>query len=308
MTTMKLMRKRVLITGANGLLGQNLLHAFANDYDRIACDRSPEFVAELPEVNYQPCDITRRADVIKLVREVMPNFIINAAAFTDVDGSEQQREACWQVNATAVGYLAEAARHVEARLLHLSTDYVFDGTSGPYTEAHRPNPLGFYGRAKLAGENALIGSGAAYAIARTMVLYGHGRKLRPSFVTWLIRQLQNGNPVRIVTDQFGNPTLASELAVALRILAESGRDGIYHICGTEIIDRYHFALKIAEVFNLDVKLIAPIRTADLKQQALRPMNSGFDIARAVQELGISMSNVTEGLQKFKLESAGGQAA
>jgi len=300
---MKLMRKRVLIIGANGLLGQNLLHAFANDYDRIACGRRPEFVAELPEVSYQPCDITRRADVIKLVREVMPNFIINAAAFTDVDGSEQQREACWQVNATAVGYLAEAARQVRARVIHVSTDYVFDGTTGPYSEAHRPNPLGFYGRAKLAGENMLIGSGASYAIARTMVLYGHGRKLRLNFVTWLIRQLQNGNPVRIVTDQFGNPTLASELAAALRVLAESGRDGIYHICGTEIIDRYHFALKIAEVFNLDAKLIMPSRTADLQQPAPRPMNSGFDISKAVRELGVSMSNVLTGLEKFKQERA-----
>ncbi|MDZ7267171.1 MAG: dTDP-4-dehydrorhamnose reductase [candidate division KSB1 bacterium] len=305
---MKLMRKRVLITGANGLLGQNLLHVFAQNYDCTASGRNPEFVAARPEVSYRPCDITRRAEVVKLVREVMPNFIINAAAFTDVDGSEQQREACWQVNATAVGYLSEAARQVGARLIHVSTDYVFDGTSGPYTEAHRPNPLGFYGRAKLAGENAVIGSGASYAIARTMVLYGHGRRLRPNFVTWLIGQLRNGNAVRIVTDQFGNPTLASELAAALRVLAEAGRDGIYHICGREIIDRYHFALKIAEVFALNARLIAPIRTVDLKQQAPRPMHSGFDISKAVQELGIAMSGVVEGLQKFKRESADGQAA
>jgi dTDP-4-dehydrorhamnose reductase len=235
------------------------------------------------------------------VKDFVPNYIINAAAYTNVDGSEAQREECWQVNATAAGYLAEAARQVDARLIHVSTDYVFDGTSGPYTEEHRPNPLGFYGRAKLAGENAVMGSGANYAIGRTMVLYGHGLNVRPNFVTWLIKQLQTGNAVRIVTDQFGNPTLASELAVALRTLAESGKNGIFHLSGAEIIDRHSFALKIATVFHLNKKLIIPIRTADLEQQALRPTNSGFDLSKAVKELGVSMSDVVGGLQKFKKE-------
>lgn len=300
---MKLMRKKVLIVGANGLLGQNLLQAFEHDYDRVASNRSDTFILAQPDISYRRCDITKRADVVKLVKDFVPNYIINAAAFTNVDGSEAQREECWQVNATAVGYLAEAAAQIGARLIHVSTDYVFDGASGPYREDQRPNPLGFYGRAKLAGENAVIGSGANYAIARTMVLYGHGVNVRPNFVTWLIKQLQTGNPVRIVTDQFGNPTLASEMARALRKLAESGQTGIFHLSGAEIIDRYNFALQIAEVFHLNKKLITPIRTADLEQQALRPTNSGFDIAKAVKELGISMSNVVEGLQKFKTELA-----
>lgn len=200
---MKLMRKKVLIVGANGLLGQNLLQAFERDYDRVASNRSDTFILAQPDISYRRCDITKRADVVKLVKDFVPNYIINAAAFTNVDGSEAQREECWQVNATAVGYLAEAAAQIGARLIHVSTDYVFDGASGPYREDQRPNPLGFYGRAKLAGENAVIGSGANYAIARTMVLYGHGVNVRPNFVTWLIKQLQTGNPVRIVTDQIG---------------------------------------------------------------------------------------------------------
>jgi dTDP-4-dehydrorhamnose reductase len=239
----------------------------------------------------------------ELVQALVPNFIMNAAAFTDVDGSETQRETCWRINVTGVENLIYAAQKVQARLIHVSTDYVFDGKSGPYCEDDRPNPLGFYARSKFAGENALINSEASYAIARTMVLYGTGYEIRPNFVRWLIEQLRNGKSVRIADDQFGNPTLASELAQALRVLAESGRKGVYHISGSELIDRYHFAVKIAETFELEARLIQPIKTQDLKQASLRPLCSGFDISKAVAELGIAMSGVVGGLQKFKAELA-----
>lgn len=295
------MPKKALIFGANGLLGQNAVHAFRGDYEVLAAGSRENFALELPGVNYVRCDIGDRSAVLQTVKSFVPNYIVNAAAFTDVDGSETSKEACWKTNATAVGYLAEAAWRISARLIHVSTDYVFDGTAAPYTEAHRPQPLGYYGRAKLAGENALLGSKANYAIARTMVLYGSGKNIRPNFVTWLIGELRAGRPVRIVKDQFGNPTLASELAAALRQLAESGRNGIYHICGAETVSRYDFAVRIAKVFDLDESLIAPAITADLKQAARRPANSAFDISKAVGELGISMSKVAEGLQKFKAE-------
>ena len=300
---MKLLPKKFLVFGANGLLGQNLLPALREDYEILAAGQKENFSAALSGVHYVRCDIADREAVMKTVKGFVPNFIINAAAFTDVDGSETQKEACWKINATAVGYLAEAARRIEARLIHVSTDYVFDGTAAPYTEESRPQPLGYYGRAKLAGENALHSSGANFAVARTMVLYGNGSGLRPNFVTWLITQLRAGSPVRIVKDQFGNPTLASELAVALRQLAESGRNGIYHICGAEIVSRYDFARRVARVFALEEKLITPVATADLRQAASRPANSGFDISKAVRELGIAMSNVEEGLKKFREELA-----
>lgn len=298
---MQLLRNRVLITGANGLLGQQLLQAFRSDYEVHALGLQPQ--PRLPEGNFQyhPGDITERPFLRALVQEIVPKFIINAAAFTDVDGSETQREACWRVNVTGVENLVYAAQKVQARLVHVSTDYVFDGKAGPYREEDRPNPLGFYARSKLAGENTLRNSNADYAIARTMVLYGTGYEIRPNFVTWLINQLRQNQPVRIVDDQFGNPTLASELAPALRILAESGRTGVYHLSGSEVIDRYHFAVKIAEVFDLDASLIQAVKTSEFKQAAPRPLRSGFVIAKATGELNVSMSNVAGGLQKFKNE-------
>ncbi len=300
---MHLLRKKVLIAGANGLLGQQLIKVFRDDYEVHALSLQPE--RRLPDGNFQyhQGDIADRQKLRDLVQALVPNFIMNAAAFTDVDGSETQRELCWKINVTGVENLVYAAQKVHARLIHVSTDYVFDGRNGPFREDDRPNPLGFYARSKLAGENVLINSEANCAIARTMVLYGAGYEIRPNFVTWLIEQLRNGKSVRIVDDQFGNPTLASELAVALRILAESGHKGVYHISGSEVIDRYHFAVKIAEVFGLDASLIHPIKTSDLKQASPRPLRSGFDISKAVTELNISMSDVVGGVQKFKAELA-----
>ncbi|MDZ7290895.1 MAG: dTDP-4-dehydrorhamnose reductase [candidate division KSB1 bacterium] len=306
------MPRKVLITGANGLLGQQLVKVFQGDYEVHALDLEPRaFVpgaivsgerSHAPEkFTYHQGDITDRKRLRALVQALVPNFIINAAAFTDVDGSETRRELCWKVNVTGVENLAYAAQKIDARLIHISTDYVFDGKAGPYREHDRPNPLGFYGRSKLASENVLVSSNVNYAIARTMVLYGTGYEIRSNFVTWLLGRLRAGETVQIVDDQFGNPTLASELAGALRILAESGRNDIYHISGREVIDRYHFAIKVAEVFDLDPKLIQPVKTCELKQAAPRPLKSGFDISKAERELGITMSDVIGGLQKFKVE-------
>lgn len=284
--------------GANGLLGQNLVNVFAGDYETLAVAAHPESRAPRADVAYEFCDLTARAEIKKLVKNFIPNCIVNAAAFTDVDGSETKREECWRVNATAVGYLAEAAKSINARVVHVSTDYVFDGTAAPYSEESRPQPLGYYGKAKLAGENALATSGANYAIGRTMVLYGSGKNIRLNFVTWLLGQLRAGKAVRIVHDQFGNPTLASELAQALRKLAEAKSNGVFHLSGAETISRYEFALQVARVFALDEKLIQPVSTAELGQAAKRPMHSGFDISKAQRELGVHMSNVVEGLKKF----------
>lgn len=302
---MQLMRRKVLITGANGLLGQRLVRVFQDDYEVIGIGRQAQSRLLGGNFQYRQGDITDRQQLRDLMQEFVPNIIINAAGFTDVDGSETERESCWRANVTGVENLIYATQKVQARLIHLSTDYVFDGKAGPYNEEARPNiaGAGFYARSKLAGENALRNSEINYAIARTMILYGTGYEIRPNFVSWLICQLLSGKFVRIVDDQFGNPTLASELASALRGLAESKRNGIYHISGGEVVDRYHFALKVAEVFDLDPRLIRPVKTSELKQAAPRPLRSGFDISKAVRELGITMSDVLGGLKKYKSELA-----
>jgi len=298
---MRLLRKKVLITGANGLLGQALVKTFLPEYDVLALARDNASKLPFDGFLYRVGDLSDRPGLRDCVREFVPNFIINAAAYTNVDGSETDRDACWRANVTGVENLVYAAQKIDARIVHVSTDYVFDGKTGPYKEDDKPNPLGYYARSKLAGENALISSKVNFSIARTMVLYGAGYGIRTNFVTWVIDQLRQGKTIRVVDDQFGNTTLASELAAALRRLAESGKIGIYHLSGSEIIDRFSFAQRIADTFDLDKLLISPVKTAEFKQPAPRPLRSGFIITKAERELGVRMSNVIEGLERFKAE-------
>lgn len=296
---------KILITGSNGLLGQKLVKTFIEDYEILGIDQSKSSALNLTDLPYLPCDITRRSEVQELIRSFKPNFIINAAAYTDVDGCEEDKENCWKVNVTGPEILARVGRRHGSLLVHISTDYVFDGVKGNYTEESTPNPLGYYGRSKLAGENAIIISGVDYAIVRTMVLYGTGINIRPNFAIWLIEKLSKGEAVTIVDDQIGHPTLADDLALAIRKIVELRKTGLYHIVGSEAVDRYHFALKLAKVFNFDPHLIHPIKTDELKQKAPRPLNSTFSMEKAKLELGIETKGVEEGLQTLKrqLESS-----
>lgn len=297
MANLKIHKNRILITGANGLLGQKLMHTFGHDFELHGVGRKT--TPNLAGLTYTSCDITKRNAVRQLLKSFKPSYIINAAAYTDVDGCEEDRENCWRVNVRGPEILAEAAKSAGAVLLHVSTDYVFDGESGEYTEESLPNPLGYYGRAKLAGENAVIGSGVEYAIVRTMILYGTGVKLRPNFAIWLVEKLSRGEPVRVVDDQYGHPTLIDDVALAIRKIVELNKHGFFHVCGSEYINRFDFALKVAEVFRLDSALITPIKTDQLNQKALRPLNSKFNLDKLTLELGVKMRGVKEGLETLK---------
>lgn len=297
---MQLVKNSILVTGAYGLLGSNMLAQLTRRYHCAGLVRNLRPDVALPGVEYHEGDITVRKRVVELCKMVRPKIIYNTAAYTNVDRSEVDREQCWKTNVDGVANLAHAARLVGARLLHVSSDYVFDGTKQrPYRENDPPNPLGFYAKSKLAGENALIASGADYAIVRTMILYGVSRSARLNFVTWLIEALRQGRPVRIVDDQVGQPTLASELAEALIHIGESAHREVYHVAGSEAISRYDFALQIARLFELDTGLIARIKTADLKQPAPRPRYSVFDTSKFERDFGMKLSNVRDGLKRFR---------
>ena len=303
---MQKIKGNVIVTGAHGLLGYNLVTMLKNKFDVIALDVVIKKDACVDGVHYLKADITNQKEMLKLVKNHHPRYIFNAAAYTNVDGAETDRELCWKINVDGVARLAHVSRVYGCRLVHVSTDYIFNGNTGPYSESDRPEPLGYYGKSKLAGENALIASGANYAIGRTMVLYGYAPGVRLNFVTWIIEQLRAGKKIRIVDDQIGNPTLASDLAAALIKLAISSKQEVYHLSGSEIIDRYNFALLVAEVFDLNKGLIERIKTADLGQTANRPLNSGFYITKAENELQLKMANAREGIERLKIEMANGK--
>jgi len=291
--------EKLLITGVNGLLGQKLLEQADSKFEISAIDLHEERFNKKIKFEYRKLDLTDRRAVKEVILSYCPDYLINTAAMTDVDGCESQKEKCWKINVQAVDNLLHATRKIGTKIVHLSSDYIFNGKNGPYSENSVPKPLGYYGKSKLASENLLIASELDYAIVRTMVLYGYGIKIRPNFVTWLIEKLKQDEKVTIVTDQFGNPTLADDLATAIFKIIERKKWDLYHISGSELIDRYHFALKVADIFKLNKNLITTITTPELKQPALRPLKSGFIIDKAAAELGIEMSDVEEGLKKFK---------
>ncbi len=291
--------EKLIITGVNGLLGQKLIEKAHHKYAVLGIDLQDEPFNKKIKFEYCKLDITKRHEVRNVLASFEPHYVINTAAMTDVDGCEIQKEQCWKINVEAVDNLIQAARKTAAKIIQLSSDYVFDGSEGPYSETAVPKPLGYYGKSKLASENLLIASGLEHTIVRTMVLYGYGFKTRPNFVTWLIEKLKNNESVKIVTDQIGNPTLADDLAGAILKIIERQKWDLYHISGSELIDRYSFALKVADVFKLDKDLITPITTSELSQVAPRPLISGFIIDKAKADLGIELSNIEHGLKSIK---------
>ena len=295
-------KNRILIIGANGMLGQCCVNFYSGD------DKNFELLAVSVEdkpvfngADYISCDITKREQVKKIVYDFCPDFIINAAAYTNVDKSEIERELAWKVNVKAVEYIAEAARVIDAHLVHISTDYIFNGKSGPYSEKAVPNPIGYYGRTKLASENALKISGSIYTILRTNILYGTAPDSRPDFVKWVVESLRNKKNIRIVKDQINNPTFIDDLVLAINKIISYGKTGLYNIGGREFLSRLEFTNMIANHFQLDKSLIEPITTAELKQRARRPLNSGLITLKAETELGYKPHLIPEALEEMKRE-------
>jgi len=297
----ELLKTRILLTGANGMLGQRSVEYYSLKNNVELLTTSVEDSPLFESADYVSCDITNRGDIKKIIYDFCPDFIINTAAFTNVDLSESQRKDAWKVNVKAVEYLAEAARVIDAHFIHISTDYIFDGKSGPYDENALPNPLGYYGRTKLASENALKISGILYTIIRTNVLYGIAANSRDDFVRWIVGSVRDSKPVRIVKDQVNNPTFIDDLVQAINKIIEFRKTGIYNIGGKEFLSRYEFTNIIADFFKLDKKLITPIVTEELKQPARRPLKSGLITLKAETEIGYKPHTIPESLSIMKNE-------
>ncbi len=292
----------ILVTGSNGLLGQAVSKMFIRETDHDIMLTSAEDGSYVKDIHeYHTLDITRKDDVKKIASEFIPDVIVNCAAFTNVDLCETERELSWKINVDGVKNLIIAARKYNSRVIHFSTDYVFDGKNGPYSEEDVPNPISFYGREKLASENALKTSDVNHTIIRTLVLYGTGEKVKSNFVLWMIDKLKNNEPVNIVTDQISNVTMIEDLALGTMRIVDRGCSGIYNIAGNDILSRYDFAMKVCEVFGYDKGLVRPITSELLNQPAPRPMKSGLTTYKAEAELGFRTMDSLEGLQLLKYQ-------
>jgi len=287
--------KTVLITGANGLLGQKLVCDFHPHYKVIACDLSPESFISSANLSYESLDITNRRQFGFQITFYHPEVIINAAAYTDVDGCEIHKDKAWATNVGGVRNLVNLCKKVRIKLIHLSTDYVFNGEEGPYSEDDPPDPVNFYGETKLESEKIIKDGRIDFLIIRTNVLYGFGNKVKPNFFLSLLDKLSKNEKIKIVTDQFNNPTLVDNLSLCILEMAKKDISGIYHVAGSEYLSRYDFATKVASKFNLDENNILPTKTELLQQKAKRPHKGGLKIDKAQGILETKLLDVNQGL-------------
>ena len=268
---------RVLVTGANGLVGTKVLERLLQDptAEPLAAyhqTRTNEYLGDLP---FWWLDATNADDVERVFDSARPDAVVHAGAFTNVDGAERDRDRAWASNAEGTGILARACAARGTRLVYLSTEYVFDGTAGPYRESDPVNPQGWYAKSKEAGEQAVKTAGGNWAIARTTVVYGYAAHVRANFVLWLLGELRAGRRVRIVEDQIGSPTLAENLAEMVLALAASDTVGVFNTAGADVLSRLEFSRQIATTFGLDAGLIDSTTTAALGQAAPRPLQAGL---------------------------------
>jgi dTDP-4-dehydrorhamnose reductase len=296
-----IIKTRILLVGSNGMLGQRLVESFNTSGKFELLCVSMEDESFIPGVEYKKLDIIQRNNVRKVVLDFFPDFIINAAAFTNVDKSETEKETAWKINVAGVENIAFYSWTIDAHLIHFSSDYIFNGKNGPYTENDLPDPVGYYGRTKLAAENSVRISGTKNTIIRTNVLYGPARSGRPDFVKWVVNSLRENKVIKIVTDQIGNPTYIDDIVAAINKIIELKKEGIYNIGGREMISRYDFTLRIADYFGLDKSLIQKIVTKDLNQPAPRPLKSGLITLKAETELDYKPHSIEETFELMKKE-------
>jgi dTDP-4-dehydrorhamnose reductase len=280
---------RLLVTGADGLVGQTLVERLARwrEADVLATGREPTPRHAPPAGGYVALDVTDADAVERLFLDFAPSAVVHLAAESKVEACEADKEACWATNVEATAGLARACKRHGARLLFLSTDFLFDGDDGPYDEDARPAPLNAYGRTKLAAENAIRSSGLRHwVVARTSLAFGAGERLkRPNLATLLARELGAGRVFEAAADQLRTPTYAPDLADGLLRLLRFQKEGVWNLAGRERLSVYDLARRMAAAFGFDPALVAPTTTAALHPGAPRPLNGGLLILRAESELG-----------------------
>lgn len=290
--------KTILITGSNGLLGQKLVEQLRGrtDVRLIATSKGENRHPVQDGYTYASLDITDEERMRALFDQYQPTEMINGAAMTHVDKCEENQDLCWKLNVEAVEIMTRVCQDHGTRLVHLSTDFIFDGEDGPYQEEDRPNPLSYYGESKLASEKLVLESGINAAIVRTMLVYGViGDGSRSNIVLWARKALRNQNPINVVNDQFRSPTLAEDLAAGCIEVAMRDASGIFHISGPETLSVVEMVYAVADHWGLDKGLVTEVSSDTLAQAAKRPPRTGFNIEKARTSLDYQPKSFQEGL-------------
>jgi len=286
--------RKILVTGSSGLLGSKIIEQARRLYEVI-----PTYRTRTTFPNSVKMDITQESDVRQVFSHLKPTIVIHTAAETNVDKCEVSKEHAWSVNAKGTENIADMSRMVSAKIIYVSTDYVFDGEKGLYTEEDDPNPINYYGLTKLEGEKYIVDTCEDYVIVRTSVLYGwHPSK--SNFVKWVITSLEDNRRINVVNDHYNSPTLADNLAETVLEIIEKDLKGLYHTAGSERIDRFEFAVEVARNFFLDSSLIQPAKMDDLKVWvAKRPRDSSLCIDKIQKSIRTKLLSVNDALRRMK---------
>lgn len=293
--------KKLLVTGSNGLLGQKITDLQRREKDLqfnyIASSRGANRYPEKAGYTYLDLDINHHDKVKEAIEQHMPDVIINTAAMPNVDACERDPEASYKVNVEAVANLIGLCEQHGIHLIHLSTDFVFDGVEGPYTEQDLPNPLNVYGKHKLAAEQLIQKAACPWAIVRTILVYGVVADLsRSNIVLWAKNALEKGESIRVVNDQWRMPTLAEDLAKACLTIADRQAEGIYHISGKDLFSICEIVEAVVEHYRLEGSFICKENSASLHQDAVRPKRTGFILDKAYEKLDFIPHSFGEGLK------------
>jgi dTDP-4-dehydrorhamnose reductase len=294
---------KLAITGANGLLGGDAVAQADARHEVLAISRGP---CRLPagRYTYVDADLGDGASVERAIVDFGAQAVLHAGAMTDVDACERDPETAYRVNVGGSEQVARACRKVSARLVAISTDYVFDGEAGPYGEEAVPNPRGFYARSKRAGEEAALMLAPDCAVARVAVVFSGRKGAKKTFATQIVEALTKGDVVKAFADQTVSPTLAANAAeMTLELLLENDFRGVLHTSGSDSVDRVTFAQRLAQRFGLEASRIVPVKLADVKLAAPRPKNSGLKTERAFSLLNAKPLSLDQAFERFQSEWA-----
>lgn len=272
----------IVITGSNGLLGQKLVALFLEKgIDFIATSKGENRNPDCPADKYHSLDITIQPDVQIFIKKKNPKVVINTAAMTNVDACEDNKEICYTLNVKAVEYLWEACKEYNIHFIHYSTDFIFDGKKLNYSEKDMPNPLSVYGQSKLDSEKILTeDENENWTIIRTIIVYGLGNNLsRSNIFVWAKSELEKGNSLTIVDDQYRAPTYAPDLAKATFEIVDKHVLGVYNVAGPETLNMFQIIQRLTKWLGEKEDKVTAIDSSTLNQKASRPPKTGFNLGK-----------------------------
>lgn len=296
---------RLLITGASGLLGANLVLAATEEYEVIALYH--RHAIELEEVQSMSVDLSQPGIAKELFDNLQPDWVIHCAADTSIDELESKPERAFRMNRDMAGKVAEAAKECGAKLVHISTDAVFDGISGPYREDDPTQPVNIYGKSKLAGEQAVQAVCPEALIIRTNI-FGWNAQPKTSLAEWFLEQLEAGYTCPGLTDINFSPLLVNDLGKLILAMHSEGLYGVFHVPGADCISKYDFGMTIANLFGFDTEQIVPTVSDDIGFKADRPAQTCLVGGKIEHSLGIQLPSIEDGLVRFRALRETGFAA